>query len=155
MLIKSVYVFPFWHHGDKLVDLKIIEKDEDHYLVENEKGEKIKLYMIKQEELDKIRRKENLKVVEKLHFKKLMRLIDMLVTIDESEIVIEHYEGTVTRLVEHLKACYDDVGRPNLFHHYIKNLDPIQYGRAQTFREETKSLLERVREIIELKNSLK
>jgi len=137
------------------VNLELIKKYDDHYLVRNEQGEEIKLYIIKQEELDEIRHKDNLKVVEKLHFKKLNRLAEMLEIIDKNELLIEHYKTSATRLVEHLKMCYDEVGRPNVFHHYIKNLDPEYYGRAQTFREETRSLIERVHEIIELKRELK
>lgn len=137
------------------MDLELVEKFEDHYLVRNEQGEEIKLYIIKQEEIEEIRRKDNIRVIERLSFKRLNRLLEMLADIDTSEIVIEHYEATVNRLVEHLKACYEEVGRPNLFHYHIKNLDPLQYGRAQTFRDETKRLRERVREIVKLKQELK
>lgn len=137
------------------MNLELIKKYDDYYLVRNEQGEEIKLYMINLEELDEIRRKESLKVVEKLHFKKLNRLSEMLETVDKSEILIEHYKTQATRLVEQLNMCYDEVGRPNIFHHHIKNLDPEQYGRAETFREETRLLMERVHEIIELKRKLK
>jgi hypothetical protein len=137
------------------VNLELIKKYDDYYLVRNEQGEEIKLYILKQEELDEIRRKGNLKVAEGLDSKMLMRLSSMLETIDKAEILIEHYEGAATRLVEHLKMCYDEVGRPNLFHHPIKNLDPEQYGRAQTFRKETRNLIETVHEVIELKRESK
>ena len=137
------------------MDLELVKEYDNYYLARNEQGEEVKLYKIKTEELERRRREDNLKVVEKLNYKRLNRLVDMLETIDKSDIVIEHYEGVVTRLVEHLKVCYDEIGRPNLFHYHIKNLDPIQYGRAQTFREETRSLIERVHEIVELKRELK
>lgn len=133
------------------MDLELIKKYDDHYLVRNEQGEEIKLYILKQQELDEIRYKGNLKVAENLDSKKLMRLSSMLEAIDKAELLIEHYEGAAIRLVEHLQMCYDEVGRPNIFHHYIKNLDPEQYGRAQTFRIETRQLIETVHEIIELK----
>jgi len=137
------------------VNLELIKKYDDHYLVRNEQGEEIKLYILKQEELDEIRHKGNLKIAENLDSKKLMRLSSMLEAIDKAELLIEHYEAAATRLVEHLKFCYDEVGRPNIFHHPIKNLDPEQYGRAQTFRKETRNLIEAVHEIIELKRESK
>ena len=137
------------------MDLELVSEHENYYLARNEQGEEIKLFKIKTKELEESMRRDNLKVVEKLNFKRLNRLVEMLEVIDKSDILIEHYEGTVTRLVEHLKVCYDEVGRPNLFHYYIKNLDPIHYGRAQTFREETRRLIERVHEIVELKKELK
>jgi hypothetical protein len=137
------------------MNLELIEDHEDYYRVRNKKGEELKLFKINQEELDRISRENNLKVVENLDSKKLMRLSSMLETIDKTELLIEHYEAAATRLVEHLNMCYDEVGRPNLFHHYIKNLDPEQYGRAQTFRKETRQLIETVHEIIELKRGLK
>ena len=154
LLLNNVRVLPFWPHGEKVVNLELIKKYDDYYLVRNEKGEEIKLYMLKQVELDRIRRENNIKVAENLDSKKLMHLSSMLETINKTELLIEHYEAAATRLVEHLNMCYDEVGRPNLFHHYIKNLDPEQYGRAQTFRIETRQLIETVHEIFDLKRGL-
>ncbi len=34
------------------------------------------------------------------------------------------------------------MGEPNIFHHFIKNIDPECYGKANTFRKECKALNE-------------
>ena len=137
------------------MDLELIEDHKDYYLVKDDKGEEVKLFKINKEELDNLKNEQNLRVAEKLSFQKLMNLYRGLEVIIQTKLLIEDYATAAQGIVDKLRKCYDEVGSPNLFHHYIKDIDPEMYGRAQTFRKETNSLYERVKEIVELKRGLK
>ena len=130
----------------------VIEETENYYFVRNVEGKEIKLYKIDQEEIKRIHRASIEKLAKGLTREMVDSLTAELKNILSLGILLNEYEDLAKNLTQKLTECYEIVGRPNLLHYYIKDIDPDVYGKAQTFLREVKSLhevMEEVREYME------
>jgi len=119
----------------------VIEETENYYLVRNVEGKEIKLYKIDQEEVRRIHRASIEKLAKGLTREMVDSLTAELRNILSLGILLHEYPDIARNLVDKLREYYDTVGRPNLLHYYIKDIDPDMYGKGQTFLREVESLL--------------
>ena len=125
----------------------VIEETEDYYLVRNVEGKEIKLYKIDQEEVRRIHRVSIEKLAKGLTREMVDSLTAELRNILSLGILLHEYPDMARNLVDRLKDYYEAVGRPNLLHYYIKDIDPDVYGKGQTFLKEVESLHEVMEEV--------
>lgn len=128
---------------------KVIFNEEDHYVLEREDGSYFKAHKIDTEKISKRHLESVRKVAEKLPPERVMFLVRMLQDVLNNEPTITEYLEIANDLAENIQNCYDIVGRPNLFHHPFKNINPEIYGKAQTLRKEVHQLLETMWEVLE------
>jgi len=127
----------------------VIEDTENYYLVRNAEGKEIKLYKIDQEEVRRIHRASIEKLAKGLTREMVDNLTAELKNILSLGILLHEYPDIAKNLVDKLREYYETVGRPNLLHYYIKDIDPDMYGKGQTFLKEVESLFGVMNEVAE------
>ena len=127
----------------------VIEDTPDYYLVRNVEGKEIKLYKIDQEEVRRIHRASIEKLAKGLTREMVDSLTAELRNILSLGILLHEYPDIAKNLVDKLRDYYEKVGRPNLLHYYIKDIDPDVYGKGQTFLKEVESLLGLMDEVVD------
>jgi len=109
---------------------------------------KEKIFLITKQELDQIDAELQAATLEAIKAKpetfrelgpKLQRIKDQAIDIDEWKILAGEIAGLLRDL------CSVTVG--TMFYHPRKNIDPDQYGRASTFRNECARLLDKIRKL--------
>lgn len=133
-----------------LGEVKVVENNIDHYVLEKEDGTQIKAFKIKRDEMQKIHDDLNRKVAENLKVDTLIELISRLEEIMNNLPTFDKWRETADELTDFLEYCYNEVGNPNQFHHPIKNVNPEIYGRADTFLKEVLHLHTSMLEVAEM-----
>jgi len=129
--------------------VSVVEEHPDYYVLEKD-GEQFEALKIKKDVVQKIQDESNRKVAEKLTKDDMYQLLSTLTDIMNDIPTVETFEFVTNKLADYLQVLYDKVGRPNLFHHPIKNLHTECYGKAQTFMKEVLQLYETAIEIAEM-----
>ena len=127
----------------------VIEETDNYYLVRNVEGKEIKLFKIDQEEVRRIHRASIEKLAKGLTREMVDNLTAELKNILSLGILLHEYPDIAKNLVDKLREYYETVGRPNLLHYYIKDIDPDMYGKGQTFLKEVESLFGVMNEVAE------
>ena len=120
--------------------LTLINETDDHYEVENEDGKIVKMFKIKKDDIDKWHNEAIQKVADAFDDVRIKQIIKWLENILNNIPTVETYLDVVTELSVFLEECYNVVGRPNLFHFPIKNINPKIYGRADGLMEQVVQL---------------
>ena len=98
-------------------------------------------------EIDQINKKRTMDVAKSLDKKDIIDTINMLLDINNNIPSIVEYNNKAIDISSQLKMCYNKIGVPNLFHHYIKQIDPDIYGKAQTMLNVCRSLVSTLIEV--------
>lgn len=133
-----------------LEQCRVVENNDNFYLVEDEEGHFVKLYKIDKQKIDREHIESVKKVAEAFDKEDIDVLISGLEKVIKNEPKVSDYLWMATQLTQHLEECYRKVGRPNLFHYSIKNINPEIYGKAQTFMNEVQKLFDIMREVLDM-----
>jgi len=104
------------------------------------KGNLIRLRTINVHEIKKRHKQRILNAIGSLSKRQIDKLFKMTNACVVSTIDIDDWNTKATEISDYLKVLYEKIGNPNIFHHYIKDIDPKYYGKASTFRKQCKSL---------------
>jgi len=110
------------------------------FIAENEKGQSFKIFTVDRAKIQKSHDDRVAQVAQAINKDDIERLFLTTLEYSTKPIDIDHWRKLAEDLTVFLKRLYTQIGNPNIFHHYIKNIDPDYYGKADTFRKECKSL---------------
>jgi len=139
-------------------DIKIeLIKEHDKYYEAIIDNKPVKLFKVGT--VDKMRKQSKLRlnrISELITFKDFKPLLDKLYFYSCVSPRVEEYEEVVTQMSKEIKKLYDIVAftplaksQTNIFHYYLKQIDPKIYGKAQTFTRTTDLLFEDLKYIKE------
>jgi len=132
--------------------IEMVHENEGSYTLKDSDGRIFKSIKIKQEDIDKIHEDSIRKVSEAVDEHDLTKIMKVVQSILSAPVTITEYEVIAESLAHHFRALYAVIGSPNLFHHYIKQVDPEIYGKAQTLIPQLTSLAKTLNEVSINKN---
>jgi len=131
-------------------EVKVIDEEENHYLIQKNDGKQMKLFKINIDDIKKFNHESNQKVAKNIHPSTFKILISQLEFIINTTGADSCYKTLAEDLTKQLNLCYNEVGTGNLFHHPIKNIDPAIYGKGFTLVQETRNLYDMMLQVAEL-----
>jgi len=128
-------------------DVEIVEENDEYYLIKDSEGKERKLYKINMDQLAEMHKQRIQICADRLDKEDVDPLINQLSEILSRTISVDEYLEIACNISAKLEDLYAIMGSGNIFHSFIKQLDPYQYGRAQTFTDNVESLLHTLSEI--------
>lgn len=124
--------------------IKIISEQKDCYIADIN-GRSVKLFKIDMNEL-KIKHENDLYLASKLLLNSdIYNLLDLTKRIIQFTPDVDHYKNVADKVTELMESIYSKLKNHNLshlFHHFIKEINPDIYGKAQTFMRQINLLHE-------------
>ncbi len=137
-------------------EIKVLKEHDKYYeaIIDNKP---VKLFKVGT--VDEMKKQSKLRlnrISELITFKDFKPLLDKLYFYSCVSPRVEEYEEVVTEMSKEIKKLYDIVAfaplarsQTNIFHYYLKQIDPKIYGKAQTFTRITNLLFEDLKYIKE------
>ena len=110
------------------------------FVARNRKGEEIILTPIDEEEIKRSHMERIKQAAKKIDKNEIIELKNKVKSYIDDVIDIDDWHAISVDLTNEVSDLYKKIGKPNIFYHSIKNIDPNHYGRAEKFRSECKHL---------------